>query len=185
MPRKFYRRKYSYKPKRKWNSNFYTYADHIIWPIIQANEQFVERVQSRTLFSNPQIGNASTSTSVVKIKNCKVQFAGTGFVDAAPTGLLSMQVALIYVPEGVDYDAGILFRHPEWILAHKLVTCDADQSLPINFSISSRLARNLNSGDRIELVFIPRINTAGAAGIQHIPGSMAYYATVQYWTCVN
>lgn len=187
MPRKYYRRKYSYRPKKKWASNFYTISDEIPIPGLPAGQQFSESWYVKEIVHNPQYNPASASVGILKVKNVKLQLAGIGILDHSDRLNLSMQVAIVFLPEGVTADAGLLFRHPEWIMAYKMISVDTDMDKPISFSISSRLARNLNSGDRIGIAYFARLNTnLAAAPAQNIGATvMPVYVSVQYWTSVN
>lgn len=184
MPRRYYKRR-SYKPRKKWNSNFYNSVMKVILPSLNTQTGYAQLYNQHTLIENPIQPISGSSTNIVKVKNIKVQLAATGAADASPELLYSMQLAIVFMPEGYVADATVLQKHPEWLMAYKLVTLDSASSMPINVSISSRLARNLNSGDKIALVVIPR-TTKYQNTTEFIDAiGLETYITVQFWTCAN
>ena len=185
MPRKYYRRKYSYRPRRKWNSNWNSETTTLYMPDISTVDAYTEALSHRQLIINPQQTGTNVSTSIVKVKNVKVHLSTTGIPDASDLNVYTMEVFIIFCPEGIIPNIGLIAKHPEWLMAYKLMTIDASTTIPINFSISSRLARNLNSGDAIYLVTIVRRTSAEQATENRTGLVIPCYYTVQYWTCVN
>lgn len=142
---------------------------------------------SVTLVQN-SAATANPTPVIIKAGNFKVQ--GDGFFIATATTQVALSLYIIYLPEGLSppdatsYQA-VISAHPEWVLAWKFISANrifpaagasaTDQSL--TFSMSSRLKRNLNSGDRIVLVGLA---TAGS-GLS----SANFSGLCQYWTCAN
>lgn len=186
MPRRYkYRPKYSYRPRKKWNSNWNADDMNLNIPDISTTSAYTKAITNQQIIVNPQLDGTNVSTSIVKVKNVKVQLCTSGIPDASNLSVYTMQVAIIFCPEGITPSSDLLERHPEWIMAYKMLTIDASTTIPINFSISSRLARNLNSGDTIFLTIITR-RVSGETVTQPQSGLiMPCYYTVQYWTCVN
>ena len=153
-------------------------------PDINPANPYTQALSRIQLIENPTQDNG-VSTSIVKVKNVKVQLSTTGVTDASGLSIYSMQVAILFAPEGFTPNIDMMERHPEWIMAYKLLTIDASSTIPINFSISSRLARNLNSGDAIYLVSIIRRASAETATQAQTGLIIPCFYTVQFWTCVN
>ena len=186
MPRRYkYRPRYSYRPRKKWNSNWNADDMNLNMPDVSTTTSYTKAVTNQQLIVNPQLTGTNVSTSVVKVKNVKVQLSTSGIPDASNLSVYTMQLAIIFCPEGITPSSDILERHPEWIMAYKMLTLDASTTIPINFSISSRLARNLNSGDTIYLTAITRRASAETPAQNQTGLFMPCYYTVQYWTCVN
>ena len=183
MPRRYtYRRKYSYKPRKKWNSNWNSDDINLNMPDVSTTSSYTKAITNQLLIVNPQLTGTNVSTSIVKVKNVKVQLSTTGIPDASNLSVYTMQVAIVFCPEGITPSSDILERHPEWIMAYKMLTIDASTTIPINFSISSRLARNLNSGDTIYLSVITRRASAETPTQNQTGLYIPCYYTVQYWT---
>lgn len=90
----------------------------------------------------------------------------------------------MFVPQGWGLtDLGsIVSEHPEWIMAWSVVDMPVVQANSTltetnKFSMSSRLKRNLNSGDRIVFYYIPFVDASSSTTTVSI--------TCQYWTCAN
>ena len=57
--------------------------------------------------------------------------------------------------------------HPEWIMAWKGLELDGQTGAGKQVMISSRLSRNLNSGDSIVLLWSARNTTSGDIGVTY------------------
>lgn len=129
---------------------------------------------------------AATPTPViVKTGNFKIQgdcyVTGNGGANVQDTSTVTLYV--MYLPEVVVSSANVITTvndHPEWILAWKVLDINpgSPESNSASFSFSSRLKRNLNSGDTIALVAI------GTDSNSFTPYFAINY-TCQYWTCSN
>lgn len=186
MSRRYkYKPKYSYRPKRKWNSNWNADDINLNMPDVSTTSSYTKAVTNKELIVNPTQTLTGASTSIVKVKNVKVQLSTSGVPDASNLSVYTMQVAIVFCPEGITPSSDLLERHPEWIMAYRMLTMDASMTIPINFSISSRLSRNLNSGDTIYLTVITRRVSAETVTQPQTGLYIPCYYTVQYCTCVN
>lgn len=184
MPR-YYRRRYTrvVKPKKKWATN-------IVEIDCNSNDATLGGVGTKNVWMLKKIcensvGGATPTPVIVKTGNFKLQFDATfGLSVGAP---LQFSGYLIYVPEGtfpsysVDYFKQFVQKHPEWILCWKYgsydyVTSGANGNID-SIKVSSRLKRNLNSGDAIcffgMATSTQNIDSAGGHGM------------CQFWTCAN
>lgn len=88
--------------------------------------------------------------SIIKVKNFRVS------IDTSVPSVANypnyLNVYLMYIPEGVTMTSDTPRNHPEWILAWKGINAisHADKE---GIVLSSRLSRNLNSGDGVYLLF--------------------------------
>lgn len=177
MPR-YYRRRYTkvVRPKKKWGSNIYNF---------NMNTAGNATLQGATVTLVQNSLSSTTPTPVIiKAGNFKVQ--GDAFFVTSAATQVELSIYVVYLPEGInpsnaaEYQA-LITAHPEWILAWKFVSANrvtqsaTDQSM--TFSLTSRLKRNLNSGDKIALVGIA---TAGSSLT-----SANFAGLCQYWTCAN
>lgn len=133
--------------------------------------------------------SATPTPVVVKTGNFKIQ--GDCYVNTQQSGTIisvTSQIILyvMYLPEVVVSQANpvtAIQDHPEWVLAWKVVDMNVGSSGNGSsnsnaFSFSSRLKRNLNSGDTIALV---AVITNGSTG----PVNVTIKYAAQYWTCAN
>lgn len=98
-----------------------------------------------------------SANNIVKTGNFKVK--GSFNFSGTDTKYISMIIYVIFVPQGITPDntavsttnlaTSIFYSHPEWVMCW--TRKDVDESGSDDFSISSRLKRNLNSGDSIQL----------------------------------
>lgn len=172
-------------PRKKWASNF-----------MDVN---MEVTNSGSLAADVQVNkvlavNKSESTSptpvIIKTGNFKLQgdyyIANTGAaVDQyTVTGMLYV----IYLPEGIEFTTPasaqqIVTNHPEWILGWRVIdfsvtTLEQYQAQDVTkVSLTSRLKRNLNSGDKIYCLVM----------IQNMPSGCKFISKgmCQFWTCAN
>ena len=178
MPRRYYRsRTRVIRPKKKWGSNIKNFSITTSGnQSIQAN--YTTLVQNSVSTSNP-------TPVIIKAGNFKVQ--GDAYYISSTAGNIELSLYVIYLPEGVNpADAtayqGLITAHPEWVLAWKFVSANrasgASTEQNLTFSFSSRLKRNLNSGDKIVLLGLA---SAGSTSIS----SANFTGMCQYWTCTN
>lgn len=175
---RYYRRRRTIvrTPKKKWATNIVNFNDTTAG---SATAQFaaVKLVENSAQSARP-------TPVIVKAGNFKIQgdvFVNSGNV--ASQTEISMYV--IYVPEGINLpDAltsrNLLLAHPEWIIAWKFISSNVSTAnTPTNsdsFTFSSRLKRNLNSGDSIYLLCL-----AQSQAMQNA----VFAGMAQYWTCAN
>lgn len=164
--RRYYRRSYRPALKKKWASN-----------IIQDT---VTTSNYKTLVQNSSQTSQPTPV-IVKCGNFKVQ--GDVYVQvtgSTPSRPIPLIFYILFVPEGVTPSDSLVGNHPEWIMGWTAIdsgiifSASAENS-GNKFSITTRLKRNLNSGDRIVALLQSRDASATAQA--------AY--TCQYWTCAN
>lgn len=167
MPRRrYYRRSYRPALKKKWASN-----------IIQDT---VTTTNYKTLVIN-SIQTSTPTPIIVKCGNFKVQ--GDVMVttsSSTPARPVPLILYLLYVPEGVTPADSLVGNHPEWVMGWtaidtQFIGSNAGNYSGNKFSITSRLKRNLNSGDRVVAILQSRDSSATA--------QCAF--TCQYWTCGN
>ena len=115
---------------------------------------------------------------ILKTGNFKVQ-GDVAIVSSSSTGTASLVIYLAYVPEGYGI-SNLAGQHPEYILGWTIVDAPVISAGTLSankYSITSRLKRNLNSGDRIVL-FYEYTTTAS-----DFAPEISY--TAQYFTCAN
>lgn len=175
---RYYRRRYTrvVRPKKKWASNIALFFDNDPVP-------FANGIAHTTLVKNPA-QSSNPTPSIVKTGNFKVSIDSLVTYPSGTTETANavFQFFIAYVPEGwVQTDLnGLITSHPEWILASK--TAGGSYAVgATHFSLdtvnfSSRLKRNLNSGDSIQLLVTS--NTQASSQIR-------FNGHVRYWTCAN
>lgn len=175
MPR-YYRRRYTrvVRPKKKWASNIK------VW-----NNESLTSGSAASLVAN-STQSASPTPTILKVGNFKIS-ADLFYSSSINLGTYSPACIgyILYVPEGwgtssANFD-DLIVKHPEWIMATKTMGGDmnvAGQQFHgvESINVSTRLKRNLNSGDQV--VFYIKINTTDAVEL-NLTG------TCRYWTCSN
>lgn len=175
MPRRYYRRRtVVVRPKKKWASNMATGR------------------LSNGSGGNPTsvlVANAvqtSTPTPIIlKVGNIKLQGDASVGNSSGTLLLPNLVVIVFYLPEGIDLTATtagtVAAQHPEWIMAWKMIDTQISTSGSnlgtSSFTVSSRLKRNLNSGDRVCIGYMLDSTSSGV--------SIYLNYTAQYWTCAN
>lgn len=121
----------------------------------------------RTLATNPaQDDNTVSQRFTVKNVNCQVniewQVAGSSPSNGA--NVENLQHYILYIPQGFTLSENTPFEHPEWIMAHRLLGSPQNDDNPgyLPSRISTRLARKLDTGDRI--VYLLLGSNTGASG---------------------
>lgn len=178
MPR-YYRRRYTrtlVKPKKKWATNFVD---------INANSSISgNKVVYATLLCQNSTQVGVPTPVVVKTGNFKLQC--DAYFTLSQASAVEFSIYIMYVPEGLvpigfDDTKEFIDKHPEWILAWKYSTFDyvSGTSNIETIRVSSRLKRNLNSGDSIMLI---GLGTTGS-GITYSARGLS--GKCQFWTCAN
>lgn len=178
MARRYYRRTRTVvrAPRKKWGSNIENFN------MTTTGSSQLQGASS--VLTQNSATSANPTPVIIKAGNFKVQ--GDAFYITSAAAQVELSLYVVYLPEGVSPPDAATFQqlilsHPEWVLAWKFVSANrvtqaaTEQSL--SFSMSSRLKRNLNSGDRIVLVGIA---SAGSALT-----SANFAGLCQYWTCAN
>ena len=181
---RYYRRRYTRTvvraPKKKWCSNMISVSLHGTTSLV--GEDYV--IAIGTDIAENKTETTSPTPIVVKTGNFKVQL---DVFCTSVTRKSDMIVYLVYQPEGVapvgaNAVKEYMLKHPEWIIAWKKVDLDVDvgdvTSNSTRITMSSRLKRNLNSGDKIGLyLFSTKGNTLGS--------EVDMNGMVQFWSCAN
>ena len=192
------RRRYYYRrivrPKQKWaiNTAAADVASTSSFTIGQGHEGTIG-VPVCTNSSRIEASASSLTSSAQILKTGRWKFKGTIANATAAVGYIFY---LVYVPEGYygtlgsySYEIGndvegndIFYRHPEWVLAwtRKDFTT-VDQSNEV--SLTSRLKRNLNSGDQIQMRVL--LFNRASSGISITIGSPIIRGTVSYCCRAN
>ena len=139
-------------------------------------------------YSNVLAQNKSESTSptpvVIKSGNFRVQ-ADVTLALTAGSASVQFYLYVIFIPQGMvpasSLEAQTLIRnHPEWVMGWKLVDTTPTDNLDSGFNkvtISSRLKRNLNSGDSVYVIGIcPELPSTAQIDVKGL---------CQFWTCAN
>lgn len=185
MARYYRRRTYTrvVRPKKKWGSNMIGIDMTVANPSGSTSDS---GYFASTLAANKTESNAPTPV-VVKTGNFKLQadlysFNQSGSVSGRP----EVKCFIVFVPQGMEPTtytaaAGIINNHPEWIMAWKVVDTGAvglNATVDFNrFAMSSRLKRNLNSGDSILCILL-------VDGIMP-QTTVKVKGMCQFWTCAN
>lgn len=179
-----YRRTIVRAPRKKWASNYVSVDSDTV--TYGADGTFA---YSKNLASNGTELIPPTPT-VIKTGNFKSQFDLT--INVAIGSIVSAQAFIVFIPEG--YFQGVspitttmwtnaVIKHPEWLMMWRQLDFGAvgaagsvDTSV---VKMSSRLKRNLNSGDQIYFLILGHGEFAGVTQKANIRGA------VQFWTCAN
>ena len=168
MPRyykykRYYRRMY---PRKRWASNIFTRNT-----LVTLNNG--EKGSSETeilCINSPQ----SVTPTPVIIKFGRVKVKGDVRTDVASNNnYVSGTMYVVFCPQGMMIDPTLIDNHPEYILGWTQISLDSGNT----FSFSSSLKRNLNSGDKIGIMF--QVNSVNS--VQAVRNFNFYY-TAQFWT---
>lgn len=178
MARRYYRRRtVAVRPKKKWASNI----------------QLINQAGDRPRYVIELCSNSTQSTSptpvVVKTGNFKLrldaQVSTSGGMSI--TNWPSVSYYVMYLPEGFEFTASpshaellsFITKHPEWIMAYSVAGSNTTTSSKWDLetcTFSSRLKRNLNSGDKIVLIAVQEEDNAVLLNVRGV---------VRFWTCAN
>lgn len=169
--RRYYRYPRRTVAKKKWASNYKSGTINTT-----ADNQWTILVENKAQADAP-------TPTIIKTGNFKVQ--GDCYITnlSAEAFRGAVKVHVLFVPEGwANADiANIPAQHPEWILCWCVVDTtisNANTAADGNkFSMTSRLKRNLNSGDKIVIQY--QEIGFGSNVTAHV------YYTTQFWTCAN
>lgn len=179
---RYYRRRYTrvVRPKKKWATNM-TQLSKIDTSVNSP------KAYAHVLLVENQAQTGTPTPVMLKAGNFKVQ-ADVSYTSAGPVNV-EVRAYVLFVPEGMTIATylgadSLISNHPEWIMGWKYASIDfAVGTVPNNtqtIQFSSRLKRNLNSGDRIMFVclFKSTDETTNITGYTLGGG-------VQFWTCAN
>lgn len=178
MPR-YYRKRYTrvVKPKKKWATNLVSLNPSTVALNNKVMMQYV-------ICQNANPVNIPTPV-ILKTGNFKVQC--DAFFNPSANTAVEFSAYIMYVPEGItfltfDDVQSFIQKHPEWILCWKYASYDYINGTGNIDSVkmSSRLKRNLNSGDTI--MFFGLAIAGSSTATFNVYGAKGM---VQFWTCAN
>lgn len=195
MARRYYRSRVRYiKPKKRWASNISRQPFRVVNPIAAGVAPGVQQFggSATVLVVNSPQGSNPTPT-IIKTGNFKVQGNFNQIATSASTDYtFGCTLYIMYVPQGYDIAntnvlQSLIADHPEWIMTWSLLdTGNSNSTSLVKFSCSSRLKRNLNSGDRICAVFLSSLTFMGTTGTSsNISYTLTGDLECHYWTCAN
>lgn len=181
MARYRYRRR-RYRRKGVWSCRIQNFTGA---QSAAANEQYVIYYN---LCQNPAQNETSVSNKyTVKNINCQLQLESNASFAVENLQAYVCFIPQGYVPTGVPSAyAEVPFNHPEWIMAHRFygsaqldseTSSDGNPGFPA-LRLSSRLARKLDTGDRIVLIILG--NNTGGSSV-----TLDYHGLVKYNTKAN
>lgn len=177
MPRRYYYGRRSYRgsrPRRKWAP---TMVQGTLTYDIDA--QTTAFNGSLLCQNSANVGSSVPVSTIVKVKNFKVVIDLTTVTGGATAR--NFFLALMYVPQGFTLTVNTAIQHPEWILVWRTIDATSGTSNGTalqNIQMSSRLARNLNSGDSIVLFSSAYNPSTGQIGV-----GLSFYCS--FVTCNN
>lgn len=180
MPR-YYRRRYPRRifRKKNWSSNIITSETTLTFPASQ------NYGAGSAICLNP-VQSVSTVSQPFTVKNVKLSISAAGNTANAVQLMDNIIAALVYVPQGYTVTYATLSEHPEWFMAVKYInnpqvdaTVVASANIVKPFTLSSRLARKLQTGDSVQLCLFG-INKSQSDAI-----SIRFSFMAQWWTCAN
>lgn len=143
MARRRYRRYYKRKGKH-WSTRLTSIN------VSQSAAPNVTFFIFRTLATNPaQDDNTVSQRFTVKNVHCNIaiEAGNPGF----SSGIENLQHYILFIPQGFTLTENTPFEHPEWIMAHRFLGSPQPDDNPgyAPAVIRSRLARKLDTGDRV------------------------------------
>lgn len=163
-----YRRTYVKKvyPRKRWASSIKQHILDLTIPAGSTDGSLYDIVCENS------VDNVTPSPVLIKFGRFKIK-GDIRVSNNAAIGISSCMVYAVYVPQGVTVNDNLVIYHPEWILGWTCLSMNSGNS----FSLSSTLKRNLNTGDKIVLLFV--VDTLTQAS-QDITFALIY--NMQYWT---
>lgn len=180
MAKIYYKRRYYRKRKGIWSTRINNIS----------GSQLVNYNSDAIIYYNLCQNPSQTDTTVsnkytVKNINLQLELSVDGTNSAYDLENFQAYVMYIpqgYVPTGVPSAYGTLpFDHPEWIMTHRFIgqpQNDTNNYFP-PLRISSRLARKLDTGDRIVLIILGHNQSSGTSS------TLTYRGLVKYNTKAN
>ena len=144
MPYQNYRKNYkkNYGQKKKWASMMKDIPlSNVVIDPHATGGSYITMVQNSAETAVP-------TPTILKVKHAKLSL---DFVFDA-TVLNNGFCCFLYVPQGVVINSGLPVLHPEWIMAWRNIPNDVSATHH-QVMLSSKLSRNLNSGDSIVMLF--------------------------------
>ena len=142
----------SYKPYKR---NYRSYSNKKKWaPVLRdipATQYPIGPTSTEATYFTCVENSAETATptpTIIKVKHLKLSLD----ILADATVLNNGFCALIYLPQGYTFNAGLPIQHPEWILGWRNIP-NVVSATHHNIMLNSSLSRNLNSGDKVICMF--------------------------------
>ena len=177
MPRRVYtKRTVVVRPKKKWSSCLTATS------YTQTLDSAGVSVKEYDLVKNQTEGSSQIPAPVI-LKTGNFKIYGTLNTTIAATDiskLWNVTAYVMYRPQGYTYQGtsmNTIYQHPEWIMARGTMRYIPGQQ--VSFSMSSRMKRNLNTGDSVSLVLAITKDTTLASV------NLVQYLHTQYYVCAN
>lgn len=179
MAKYYYKKRYYRKRKGIWSTRISNITGS---QLIGSNS---DAIIYYNLCQNPSQTDSTVSNKYT-VKNVNLQLELSAESSASTSDLENFQAYIMYIPQGyvptgVPSAYGTLpFDHPEWIMTHRFIgqaQGDNTNYFP-PLKISSRLARKLDTGDRIVLIILGHNQNSSSNTIQ-------YRGLVKYNTKAN
>lgn len=175
MPRRYTKRTVIIrKPRVKWSPHMEAHSDELL---ISGNTQSV----AIAIAANNSDSHIPT-VPVVQVTRINVQAQlGSGQLPG-----MDWYAYLMFVPENTTLAStsqwlSYIYAHPEYLMARKIVESDnASDNTSVALNMSTRLKRNLNSGDTIYLFLVARV-IGSVSGSKTLP----IHAEISYYSKVN
>lgn len=178
MAKYYYKKRYYRKRKGIWSTRISNITGS---QLVSSNS---DAIIYYNLCQNPSQTDSTVSNKYT-VKNVNLQLELS--VDSGSQGdLENFQAYIVYIPQGyiptgVPSAYGTLpFDHPEWIMTHRFIgqaQGDVNNYYP-PLKITSRLARKLDTGDRVVLIILGHNQGGSSTTIQ-------YRGLVKYNTKAN
>lgn len=170
-------RKYSRRNRKTWSTRLNNFSGQ------QSAAPQSNYVIYTNLCQNPaQDVNTVSQLYTVKNINCQVNLWGSSAINNLQAYV--MYVPQGYIPTGVPSAYGSLpYDHPEWIMAHRFIGRPqaTNSGVTEQLRLFSRLARKLDTGDRIVMIILGTNTTAsGGSSV-----TLAYDGLVKFNTKAN
>lgn len=123
---------------------------------------------------------ATPTPTVIKTANFKVSIDAYVNYAATTQANIIANAYIIFIPQGMAVNASLPLNHPEYIMAAKTVGSSLQSGAILSLdtlNMSSRLKRNLNSGDKISLIITLNSTTT--------PSNCTMSGMVRFWTKAN
>lgn len=143
MPRYLKSTRRVYVPKKKWSPLFGGYSFDLVVPTGDKGAIYSE---SLAVNSN----STSPATTVIKVGRFKVKSEVFVPTNSAVNSSISFQAYIMFRPQNMQITSNYPSEHPEYILAWSSPSFTASSG----FSMSSKLKRNLNSGDSVIVLYV-------------------------------
>lgn len=176
MPRRYYTRyrPRAYVKRRKWS------------PTLLQNNFTLTAASGTTAFQTSVLcanssnqGSTTPVSTIIKVKNFKIVLD----ITSTSNQLRNNFYAIMFIPQGFQVTSNTPQEHPEWIMVWRTIDMTSTASTASgtgiqNYQMSSRLTRNLNSGDSVVL-YHSAINPSDSA----VSSSTAFFCS--FVTCNN